>query len=158
MKRSLNIGFSLSRLLLFCFVCCIQFSIQAQTRIEIPVDSNWTRTLINELEITSDEEREWSAESLFTTSDDLFVQNTDDAKPELHNYWARFVLANTTESKQWVSFESYYWDFVTLYFRDSTGNVTEIPFGILSNPNKFKSSKILSVYHLYRALVSYFSK
>ena len=125
--------------LLFFLVCCIPLSIQAQTRIEIPADSQWTRTLIDELEVMSDEQRQWSAESLFATSDDLFAPNTVESKPVLHNYWARFALANTTESEQWVSFESYYWDYVTLYFRDSTGNVTMIPFGILSNPydNKF---------------------
>ena len=143
MIRPLQIGFShlncVYRLLLFCLVCCIQLSIQAQTRIEIPADSQWTRTLIDELEVISDEQRQWSAESLFATSDDLFEPNTADTKPILHNYWARFKLANTTESEQWVSFESYYWDYVTLYFRDSTGNITSIPFGVLSNPydNKF---------------------
>jgi len=87
----------------------------------------------------SDEQRQWSAESLFATSDNLFEPNTVDAKPVLHNYWARYKLANSAESEQWVSFESYFWDYVTLYFRDSTGNVTVIPFGVLSNPynNKF---------------------
>ena len=139
MEKSLDIGFSLYRLLLFCLICCIQLSIQAQTRIEIPADSNWERILIDELEVMSDEQRQWSAESLFATSEDLFGPNTVDTKLVLHNYWARFKLANTAESEQWVSFESYYWDYVTLYFRDSIGNVTMIPFGILSNPynNKF---------------------
>lgn len=139
MKGSIHIGFSLYRQLLFCLLCCIQFSIHAQTRIEIQPNSQWNRTLIEELEVMSDEQREWSAESLFATSDDLFEPNTVDAKPVLHNYWARFELANTTKNEQWVSFQSYYWDYVTLYFRDSTGHVTVIPFGILSNPynNKF---------------------
>jgi len=122
----------------FLLQILICYSSLAQTRIEIPADSNWNRALIDELEVMSDEQREWSAESLFVTSDDLFVPNTIDAKPELHNYWAKFVLTNTDESQQWVSFESYYWDYVTLYFRDSTGNVTVIPFGILSNPNNHK--------------------
>ena len=63
---------------------------QAQTRIEIPADANWTRTLIDELEVMSDEQQKWSSESLFATSDDLFEPNTVDAKPVLHNYWARF--------------------------------------------------------------------
>ncbi len=138
MDKSLAISFSLYKLLLFCLVCCIQLSIQAQTRIEIPADSNWAMTLIDELEVMSDEQRQWSAESLFATSVDLFELNTVDAKPVLHNYWVRFELANTAESEQWVSFESYYWDYVTLYFRDSTGNVSVIPFGILSNPNNHK--------------------
>jgi signal transduction histidine kinase len=137
MKRLLRISFAHIRcvfgLLLFCFACCIPFSIQAQTRIEIPPDSQWTRTLIDELEVIGDEQRVWSAELLFATSDDLFEPNTVDAKPTLHNYWARFELANATESEQWVSFESHYWDHVTLYFRDSSGNVTMIPFGILSS-------------------------
>ena len=125
--------------LLFFLVCCIPLSIQAQTRIEIPADSQWTRTLIDELEVMSDEQRQWSAESLFATSDDLFAPNTVESKPVLHNYWARFELGNPSQSEQWLSFESYYWDYVTLYFRDSTGNVTMIPFGVLSNPynNKF---------------------
>ena len=135
MKRFLDIGFSLYRLLLFWLVCCIQLSIQAQTRIGIPPDSNWNMTLIDELEVMSDEQRQWSAESLFATSADLFVPNSADTKPVLHNYWAKFMLTNTSEKEQWVSFESYYWDYVTLYFRDSTGNVTVISFGILSNPN-----------------------
>lgn len=142
MKKSLYIGFSflkrIDRLLLFCLVCCIQWSIQAQTLIEIPADPEWTKILIEELEVMSDEKRQWSAESLFAISDDLYEPNSVDAKPVLHNYWARFKLANTTESEQWVSFESYYWDYVKLYFRDSTGNVTMIPFGILSNPYKNK--------------------
>ena len=139
MKSSIHIGFSLCRPILFCLLCCIQFSIHAQTRIEIQPNSQWNRTLIEELEVMSDEQREWSAESLFATSDDLFEPNTVDAKPVLHNYWARFELANTTKNEQWLSFQSYYWDYVTLYFRDSTGHVTVIPFGILSNPynNKF---------------------
>lgn len=139
MKRSLDISFSLYRLIQFCFLCCIQLSIQAQARIEIPADAQWTITLIDELEVMSDEQRQLSAESLFATSDDLFEPNKANEKPVLHNYWARFKLANTTESEQWMSFESYYWDYVTLYFRDSTGNVAMIPFGILSNPynNKF---------------------
>ena len=138
-NKRLNIGFSLYRLLLFSLVCCIQLSAQAQTRIEIPEDSDWTRLLIDELEVMSDEQRQWSAESLFATSGDLFEPNTADEKPVLHNYWARFELANTAKREQWVSFESYYWDYVTLYFRDSTGNVTVVPFGILSNStnNKF---------------------
>ena len=138
MKRSIDIGVLLYRLLLFYLVCCIQLSIQAQNRIEIPADSNWTMTLIDELEVMSDEQREWSAESLFATSADVFEPNTIDTKPVLHNYWVRFELANKTEIEQWVSFESYYWDYVTLYFRDSTGNVKVIPFGILSNPNNHK--------------------
>ncbi len=94
MKRTLDIGFSLYRLLLFCFICCIQLSIQAQTRIEIPTDSNWTMTLIDELDVMSDEQRQWSAESLFASSDDVFKPNTIGAKPVLHNYWAKFELAN----------------------------------------------------------------
>ena len=114
MKRSLDTSFSFYRLLLFCLVCCIQLSIQAQTRIEISADSNWNRTLIEELEVISDEQRVWSAESLFVTSEDLFVPNKVDTKPELHNYWARFVLTNTGEREQWASFESYYWDYVRL--------------------------------------------
>jgi hypothetical protein len=61
----------------------------------------------------SDEQQQWSPESLFATSDDLFEPNSADAKPMLHNYWARFKLANTTESEKWMSFESYYWDDVT---------------------------------------------
>ena len=137
-NRSLAINFSLYKLLSFFLVFFIQLSIQAQTRIEIPKDSNWIRTLIDELEVMSDEQHQWSAESLFATSDNLFEPNKVDTKPVLHNYWARFVLANTTENEQWLSFESYYWDYVTLYFRDSTGNVTVIPFGILSNPNNHK--------------------
>lgn len=138
MNRSLATNFSLYKLLAFFLVFFIQLSIQAQTRIEIPTDSNWSRTLIDELEVMSDEQHQWSAESLFANSDDLFAPNSVDAKPVLHNYWAKFNLANTTESEQWLSFESYYWDYVTLYFRDSTGNVTVIPFGILSNPNNHK--------------------
>ena len=142
MKVPIHMGFlflkRVYRLLLFFLACYIPLSIQAQTRFEIPADSQWTRTLIDELEVMSDEQRQWSAESLFATSDDLFAPNTADAKPLLHNYWARFELANTAKSEQWVSFESYYWDYVTLYFRDSTGNVTMIPFGILSNPNNNK--------------------
>ena len=138
MEKSLNIGFSFIRLLSFCIVCCIQLSVQAQTRIEIPTDSQWNRILIDELEVMSDEQRQWSAESLFTTSDDLFEPNKGDVKPVLHNYWARFELGNTAKNEQWLSFESYYWDYVTLYFRDSTGYVTVIPFGILSNPNNNK--------------------
>ena len=138
MKKPLDIGFSLYRLLLFWLVCFVPLNIHAQTRIEISADSQWNRTLIDELEVVSDEQRQWSAESLFATSDVVFVPNTVDAKPVLHNYWARFVLANAAESEQWVSFESYYWDYVTLYFRDSIGNITVIPFGILSNPNNHK--------------------
>ena len=139
MKRLFAASFSLYKLLPFCLIFFTQLSIQAQTRIEIPTDSNWIKTLIDELEVMSDEQQQWSAESLFATSDDLFKPNTVDVKPVLHNYWARFVLANTTKSEQWLSFESYYWDYVTLYFRDSTGHITMIPFGILSNPynNKF---------------------
>ena len=128
----------LYRPLLLCLVCCIQLSAQAQTRIEIPADSQWSSTLIDELEVLSDEERRWTADLLFDASDDLFQPNPIDVKPILHNYWARFVLANTTKREQWVSFESYYWDYVTLYFRDSTGHVAVIPFGILSNPNDHK--------------------
>lgn len=129
---------SLYKLLPFFLVFFIQFSIQAQSRIEIPTDSNWNRTLIDELEVMSDEQRQWSAESLFSTSDDLFEPNRADSKPVLNNYWARFELANTTESEQWVSFESYYWDYVTLYFRDSSGHITVIPIGVLNNPNNHK--------------------
>lgn len=138
-KKPLNIGLSLYRLLLFCLTCCAQVSIQAQARIELPAGAQWTIILIDDLEVMSDEKGQWSAESLFATTDDLFEPNTVDAKPVLHNYWARFKLANTAESEQWVSFESFYWDYVTLYFRDSTGHVAIIPFGILSNPynNKF---------------------
>jgi DNA-binding response OmpR family regulator len=138
MNRSLAVNFSLYKLLPFFLIFFIQLNIQAQSRIEIPRDSNWNITLIEELEIMSDEERQWSAESLFSTSDDLFEPNTADAKPDLHNYWARFELANTTENEQWVSFESYYWDYVTLYFRDSIGQITVIPFGVLNNPNNHK--------------------
>ena len=139
MKTFSDIGLSIYRLLLVCLLSCIQFSILAQTCIEIPKDSNWAKTLIVELEVMSDEQGQWSAESLFANSDNLFEPNTVDTKPELHNYWARFELANTTESEQWVSFESYYWDYVRLYFRDSSGNISVIPIGILSNPyhNKF---------------------
>ena len=135
----LTISFLLPKLLPFCLVFFIQLSIQAQTRVDIPTDSNWTRTLIDELEVMSDEQRQWSAESLFATSEDLFEPNKVDVKPVLHNYWARFMLSNTTESEQWLSFESYYWDYVTLYFRDSAGHITMIPFGVLNNPynNKF---------------------
>jgi DNA-binding response OmpR family regulator len=138
MNRSLAVNFSLYKLLPFFLIFFIQLNIQAQSRIEIPTDSNWNITLIEELEIMRDEERQWSAESLFSTSDDLFEPNTADAKPDLHNYWARFELANTTENEQWVSFESYYWDYVTLYFRDSIGQITVIPFGVLNNPNNHK--------------------
>ncbi len=138
MNRSLAVNFSLYKLLPFFLIFFIQLNIQAQSRIEIPRDSNWNITLIEELEIMRDEERQWSAESLFSTSDDLFEPNTADAKPDLHNYWARFELANTTENEQWVSFESYYWDYVTLYFRDSIGQITVIPFGVLNNPNNHK--------------------
>ena len=138
MNRSLAVNFSLYKLLPFFLIFFIQLNIKAQSRIEIPRDSNWNITLIEELEIMRDEERQWSAESLFSTSDDLFEPNTADAKPDLHNYWARFELANTTENEQWVSFESYYWDYVTLYFRDSIGQITVIPFGVLNNPNNHK--------------------
>ena len=138
MKRFSNIGFPLCRLLLFCLMSSIQMGIQAQTRIELPAESRWNVTLIDELEVISDEQRQWSAESLFAASEVLFEPNTADTKPVFHNYWARFDLANTNESEQWVSFESYYWDYVTLYFRDSTGNIAVIPFGILSNPTNSK--------------------
>ena len=140
MKKFLAIiSISLYKFLPFCLLFFIQLSILAQTRIEIPTDSNWTRTLIDELVIMSDEQQQWSAKSIFATSDDLFEPNIVNEKPVLHNYWGRFVLVNTAESEQWLSFESYYWDYVTLYFRDSTGHVTKIPFGVLSNPynNKF---------------------
>ena len=138
-KKYLNISFSLCRLLLFSLLYCIQLSAQAQTRIEIPGDSDWTRLLIDELEVMSDEQRQWSADSLFATSDALFGPNSADEKPVLHNYWARFELANSANREQWISFESYYWDYVTLYFRDSTGNIAVIPCGILSKStnNKF---------------------
>ena len=138
MKISLDISFSLFKLILFCFICCIQLSIQAQTRIEIPEDSDWSKLLIDELEVMSDEQGKWSAESLFATSDDLFEPNKADEKPVLHNYWARFELANVANEEQWISFESFYWDYVILYLRDSIGNITPIPFGILSNPNNNK--------------------
>ncbi len=94
---------------------------------------------MDELEVMSDEQRQWSAESLFAAVEDPFEPITAGARPILHNYWARFVLANTTDREQWVSFESYYWDYVTLYFRDSSGQVTVAPSGILANPyeNKF---------------------
>ncbi|WKX75066.1 ATP-binding protein [Zobellia laminariae] len=128
----------LYRFLVFLLVFFMQSNIQAQTRVEIPESSSWSMTLIDELEVMSDEQHQWSAESLFANSDDLFAPNSADAKPVLHNYWAKFKLANTNESEQWLSFESYYWDYVTLYFRDSTGHVTVIPFGILSNPNNHK--------------------
>ena len=139
MKIFLAASFSLYKLLPFCFVFFIQFSIQAQTRIEIPANSNWSKLLVDELEVMSDEQRQWSAESLFASSDDLFEHNNVAEKPVLHNYWARFVLANTTENEQWLSFGSYYWDYVTLYLRDSAGQITMIPFGVLSNSynNKF---------------------
>ena len=143
MKRLFHIGFSylnrISTLLLFCLAIGIQLNVQAQTRIEIPEDAQWSRTLIDELEVISDEQRRWSAESLFATSEEVYQSNKADSKPKLHNYWARFELANTTKSEQWLSFESNYWDNVTLYFRDSTGKITSIPFGVLSNPynNKF---------------------
>ncbi len=153
MKRFLNIGFSLYRLLIFFLVCCIQLSIQAQTRIEIPVDSNWTRTLIDELEVMSDEQRQWSAESLFATSDDLFEPNKADEKPVLHNYWARVELANVANKEQWISFESFYWDYVILYLRDSIGNITTIPFGILSNPNYNKF--LLQPHSEYKVLANF---
>ena len=86
----------------------------------------------------SDEEHRWSAESLFQTTRDLFEENPANSKPKLHNYWARFNLANPSDRGQWLSFEAYYWDYVKLYFRDSTGQVTMIPFGILSHPNMSK--------------------
>ncbi len=143
MRSSTNTALSslagLDRLLVCSLLCALHWTIQAQTRIEIPADDHWSITLIAELEIMSDEERQWSAESIFAASDDLFRPNAVDAKPQLHNYWARFNLVNTTTRQQGVSFESYYWDYVKLYFRDSSGNITQIPFGILSSPynNKY---------------------
>ena len=137
-KKCAGLGFSLYRVLLFSFLCCIHMSLNAQTRIEIPGDIGWSRHLIDELEVMGDEQEKWTAESLFATSNELFEPNTADKKPVLHNYWARFELANVANEEQWVSFESFYWDYVILYFRDSTGNIATIPFGILSNPNNNK--------------------
>ncbi|WP_238750914.1 7TM diverse intracellular signaling domain-containing protein [Neolewinella maritima] len=117
----------------------MQTGLGAQQRIELPVRADWTRTLIDELEVMSDEHQQWSAEALFAAPDDMFGPNTVRAKPTLHNYWARFVLVNTTDREQWVSFESYYWDYVTLHFRDSSGRIAVVPSGILASPynNKF---------------------
>ena len=128
----------LYRFLVFLLVFFMQSNIQAQTRVEIPESSSWSMTLIDELEVMSDEQHQWSAESLFANSDDLFAPNSADAKPVLHNYWAKFKLANTTKSEKSLSFASNYWDYVTLYLRDPNGNVTIVPFGILSNSNKPK--------------------
>ncbi len=143
MKRSSDISFSflrlIHRLLLIGLFCSVSLSSVAQRSIEIPDSGQWSRTLITELEIMADEERKWTAESLFATSGNLFEENSVELKPDLHNYWARFELVNRNESEQWVSFESYYWDYVQLYFRDSMGNITLIPCGVLSTPyyNKF---------------------
>ncbi len=137
-KRSVAIAFYfqayINRLLVISLSCSVQLTSQAQTRIDIPADDHWSMKLIAELEIMSDEERQWSAESLFVASEDLFRSNAVDAKPQLHNYWARFNLVNTAAHEQWVSFESYYWDYIRLYFRDSTGRTSLVPMGVLSRP------------------------
>ena len=138
MHKSADVHFPLLGLVLIYLLIGVPLTTQAQKHVEIPVDSLWTITLIDELEVLEDEQRVWSAEKLYTASDDLFEPNNL-KKPRLHNYWARFNLVNSTSNNQWVSFESYYWDYVTLYLRDSTGNVAVIPFGVLSKPydNKF---------------------
>lgn len=124
------------RHILLCLICSIHLALKAQTRIEISQDDNWTKTLIQELEVVGDEERQWTADKLFTASEDLFKPNGLESKPTLENYWARFQLVNATSRNQWISFESFYWDYVTVHLRDTAGQVTVLPFGILSVPNQ----------------------
>ncbi|MCP9234854.1 7TM diverse intracellular signaling domain-containing protein [Lewinella sp. JB7] len=135
MKTSVDAVSVLHGLLLGALVCCTTHGVGAQTRVEISAHGDWTRVLVEELDVMADEDGSWTATNLFVAPDSLFGPNTTKTRPSLSNYWARFVLVNPTEREQWIIFESYYWDYVRLYFRDSTGHVSRLNLGILGHPH-----------------------
>ncbi|MBK8504027.1 MAG: hypothetical protein IPL46_18550 [Saprospiraceae bacterium] len=114
---------------LFSFVIATTGS--AISNIEIPATTDWSVNLVEELEVLPDEGKIWTFQRILQTPELRFTQNINE-KPILHTYWARLILSNRQTRDEIITFQSNYWDHVSIYLYDSNGHTEQLNIGILS--------------------------
>ena len=119
-------------LILIWILMSIPVCIRATSKIEIPASKEWKITLVNELEVMVDEQKEWTYERILQSSSPLFSPNKATERPKFHTYWAKVILVNPNANDESLSLESNYWDYVSIYIMDSAKQILMLNLGILN--------------------------
>ncbi len=142
----------------YAFLICTCFYANAEeNEVLIPKKPDWSATLIKELRILENPEAKITIHDLVKNPGGyIFSENTFGHADLKKNYWARCIIKNENNREEWISFESKYWDFVTVYIIDSSKVTQILDFGILKTHSTTQA--VLSPNHTYTLFISFGSQ
>lgn len=105
--------------------------VHAQSTVFISGDDKWQKNLMEELVILADEKKELSVQHILANPGLPFKTN-EGVKPTGHHYWAKAIIANTSEKDLRLFFGSFFWDYVKIYITNGEKMIDSVSIGIQS--------------------------